>query len=88
MSSPVSDSLFLSPVTENEIEEEIAQLILKILKCELSGPCRPYLMYLFFTGIVPEKLTLARVIAVFRRVLRQAKTVTDLFLYSLFLINC
>ena len=62
MSSPTCDSLFLSPVTENEIELEIAKLnasykavgpssipivILNIPKCELSGPLGPYLIHLF-----------------------------------------
>ena len=51
MPPPICDSLLLSPVTANEIEVEIAKLnaskavdssnipivILKILKCELSG---------------------------------------------------
>ena len=80
MSSRILDSLFLSPVTENEIEEEIAKLnvskavgpssipifILKILKCELSGPLQT-IFNTSFLGIVPEKFKMARVIPVFKK---------------------
>ena len=81
MSSPILDSLCLSPVTEDEIEEEIAKLnvskavgpssipifILKILKCELSGPLQTIFNTSFLTGIVPEKFKMARVIPVFKK---------------------
>ena len=87
MPSPICDSLFLSPVTANEIELEIAKLnaskavgpssipivILKILKCEVSGPLETIFNTSFLTGIVPEKFKMARVIPIFKRkVLRQA----------------
>ena len=66
MSSPICDSLFLSPVTANEIELEITKLdssykasipivVLRILKCELSGPLGTIFNTSFLTGIVPEK---------------------------------
>ena len=80
MSPPICDSLFLSPVTANEIEVEIAKLnaskavgpssipivILKILKCELSGPLETICNTSFLTGSVPEKLKMARVIPIFK----------------------
>ena len=81
------DSLFLSPVTAIEIELEIAKLnasykavdpssipivILKILKCELSGPLGTIFNTSFLTGIVPEKFKMARVYQFLRKVLRQA----------------
>ena len=89
MSSPICDSLFLSPgVTANEIELEIAKLnacgykavgpsgipivILRILKCELSGPLGTISNTSFLTGIVPEKFKTARVYQFLRKVLRQA----------------
>ena len=67
MSSTICDSLFLSPVTANEIEVEIAKLnaikavgpssipivILKIFKCKLSGPLGTIFNTSFLTGIVP-----------------------------------
>ena len=67
MPSPICDRLFLSPVTTNEIELEIANLnaskavgpssipivILKILKCEVSGPLETIFNTSFLTGIVP-----------------------------------
>ena len=105
MSSPICDiaSLFLSPVTGNGIELEIAKLnasyeavgpssipnvILKILKCELSGPLGTIFNTSFLTGIVPEKFKMPRVYQLLRKVLRQDKIIIDPFLYSLFLINC
>ena len=86
MSSPTGDSLFLSPVTANEIELEIAKLnasykavapssipiVIKILKCELSGPLETIFNTSFLTGIVPEKFKMARVYQFLRKVLRQA----------------
>ena len=87
MSSPICDSLFLSPVTVNEIELEIAKLnasykavgpssipivILKILRCESSGPLGTIINTSFITGIVPENFKMARVYQFLRKVLRQA----------------
>ena len=87
MSSPICDSLFLSPVTANEIELEIAKrnasykavgpssipiVIVKILKCELSGPSETIFNTSFLSGIVPEKIKMARVYQLLRKVLRQA----------------
>ena len=81
MSPPICDSLFLAPVTANEIEVEIAKLnaskavgpfsipidILKILKGELSGPLQTIFNTSFLTGIVPEKFKMARVIPIFKK---------------------
>ena len=81
MSPPICDSLFLSPVTVNEIEVEIAKLnasravdpssipivSLKILKCEISGPLETIFNTSFLTGIVPEKFKMARVIPTFKK---------------------
>ena len=81
MPPPICDSLFLSPVTANEIEVEIAKLntskavgpssipivILKILKCELSGPLETIFNSSFLTGIVPDKFKMARVIPIFKK---------------------
>ena len=81
MTPPICDSLFLSPVTANEIELEIAKLnaskavgpssipivILKILKCELSGPLETIFNTSFLIGIVPEKFKMARVIPIFKK---------------------
>ena len=80
MSSPICYSLFLSPVTENEIEVEIAKLnaskavgpssipifILKIFSVNYQVLYRPYLIS-FLTGIVPEEFKMARVIPVFKK---------------------
>ena len=41
--------------------------ILKILKCELSGPLQTIFNTSFLTGIVPEKFKMARVIPVFKK---------------------
>ena len=67
MLPPICDRFFLFPVTANEIEVEIAKLnaskavgpssipivILKILKCELSGPLelRPYVIHPFLLEV-------------------------------------
>lgn len=81
MSPPICDSLFLAPLTANEIEVEIAKLnaskavgpfsipidILKILKGELSGPLQTIFNTSFLTGIVPEKFKMARVIPIFKK---------------------
>ena len=77
----ICDSLFLCPVTADEIQLEIAQLqtgkavgpssipisILKILKSELAGPLQVIFNTSFLTGIVPDKFKLARVIPVFKK---------------------
>ena len=73
------DSLFLSPVTTDEIQLEIAKLqtgkavgpssipisILKILKSELAGRLPVIFNTSFLTRIVSDKFKLARVIPVF-----------------------
>ena len=41
--------------------------ILKILKCELSGPLQTIFNTSFLTGIVPEKFKMAGVIPVFKK---------------------
>ena len=70
MPSAICDSLFLSPVTANEIELEIAKLnaskavgpssipivILKILKCEVSGPLETIFNTSFLTGMFQRNL--------------------------------
>ena len=81
MPPPICDSLFLCPVTANEIQLEIAKLqigktvgpssipisILKILKSELAGPLQVIFNTSFLTGIVPDKFKLPRVIPVFKK---------------------
>ena len=82
MPPPICDSLFLCPVTANEIQLEIAKLqigktvgppsinpisILKILKSELAGPLQVIFNASFLTRIVPDKFKLARVIPVFKK---------------------
>ena len=71
----------MSPVNANEIEVEIAKLnaskavgpsnicnvVLKILKCELSGPLETIFNTSFLTGNVPEKYKTARVIPIFKK---------------------
>ena len=42
-------------------------VILKILKCELSGPLETIFNTSFLTGIVPEKFKMARVIPIFKK---------------------
>ena len=78
---PICDSLFLCPVTADEIQLEIAKRqtgkavgpcsisisILKILKSELAGPLLVIFNTSFLTGIVPNKFKLARVIPVFKK---------------------
>ena len=78
---PICDSLFLCPVTADEIQLEIAKLqtgkavgpssipisILKILKSELAGPLQVIFNTSFLTRIVPDKFKLARVIPVFKK---------------------
>ena len=72
--------MFLSPVTTDEIQLEIAKLqtgkavgpssipisILKILKSELAGPLQVIFNTSFLTGIVPHKFKLVRVIPFFK----------------------
>ena len=67
MPPPICDSLFLFPVTADEIQLEIVKLqtgiavepssipilILKILKSELAGPLLVIFNTSFLTGIVP-----------------------------------
>ena len=80
MPPPICDGLFLSPVTANEIEVEIAKLnaskgvgpsnifnVFKILNCELSGPLETIFNTSFLTGNVPEKFKMARVIPIFKK---------------------
>ena len=76
MPPPICDSLFLSPVTADEIQLEIAKLqtgkavapsiipvsILKIVKCELAGHLHLIFNTSLLTGIFPDKFKLARVI--------------------------
>ena len=81
MAPPMCDSLFLCPVTEDEIQLEIAKpqtgkavgpssipiSILKILKSELAGPLQVIFNTSFLTGIVPDKFKLAKLIPVFKK---------------------
>ena len=81
MPPPICNSLFLCPVTADEIQLEIAKLqtgktvgpssipisVLKILKSELAGPLQVIFNTPFLTGIVPDKFKLARVIPVFKK---------------------
>ena len=73
--------MFLSPVTADEVQLEIAKLqtgkavgpssipipFLKILRSELAGPLQIIFNKSFLTGIVPDKFKLARVIPVFKK---------------------
>ena len=81
MPPPMCDSLFLCPVTADEIQLEIAKpqtgkavgpssipiSILKILKSELAGPLQVIFNTSFLTGIVPDKFKLAKLIPVFKK---------------------
>ena len=81
MPPPICNSLFLCPVTADEIQLEIAKLqtgkavgpssipisILKILKSELAGPLQVIFNTSFLTGIVPDKFKLAKVMPVFKK---------------------
>ena len=81
MSPPPRDRFFLSPITPEEIETEISNLkiakavgpssipvsIFKILKGTLSEPLQMIFNASFLTGIVPERIKLARVIPVFKK---------------------
>ena len=81
MPPPMCDSLFLCPVTADEIQLEIAKpqtgkavgpssipiSILKILKSELAGPLQVIFNTSFLTGIVPDKFKRAKVIPVFKK---------------------
>ena len=82
-----SESMFLSPVTPNEVEDFISQMdnnksigpfsipvpLLKILKTRIAPLLSSLINDSFLRGIFPNKLKLAKVTPVFKKVSRQDK---------------
>ena len=75
------DSIYLSPITKLEIEEEISHLnstkytgpfsiptkILKIIKCIVSTPLEIIFNFSISQGVVSDSFKLARVISIFKK---------------------
>ena len=78
MDKPIQNSLFLKPITAEDINEinkldsstgpnSIPIKLLKMFKNYIAFPLERLFNLFFFTGIVPEKFKLAFVIPVFKR---------------------
>ena len=81
LKTPLCNSFFISPITAEEIENEITKLksskatgpfsipvtILKILKTVISKPLEVLFNASFETGIVPDSFKLANVIPVYKK---------------------
>ena len=96
-----SGSIFLSPVTSNEIWTFIGKMdaskssgpysvpvtILKTIRDYISEPLAFLVNDSFASGNFPEKIKLARITLVLRKVQDLTWTIIDLFMFFLILVN-
>ena len=94
--------MFLVPITENELENEIRNMDLKkspgydnisnkIVKSaakEISKPLTHIFNSTFQTGVIPEKLKLAIVTPILKAGEKNKYKTTDLYQFSLVFLSC
>jgi len=94
-----SESMFLSPVTSNEVEDFISQMdnnkttgpfsipvpLSKLLKTYIAPLLSSLINDSFLCGTFPNKLRLAKVTPVLRKVPDKTKSITDLYLCYLYI---